>query len=332
MGSIRRRVGGPGSSTWGSWPRTPRLRRDRRLLPLGYVCRRPRPAAAALAQRARWRVAGPEAFAPCCRRAARRINGMLGREIRRRRGPWRGSSCWTPTAVAAGHSARPAGEAQTPARDLGRRRRRRSGTVRTCGSRRPGTGRGGLDRRHVPVAEVGAQRAAGVELQERLVVESLDVHRLRLDHRHLLGDGADPSRQVSGSFMWYSTPRYSTTSNCPSPSRSTVWKSATTGSTAEPERGRRSRSPAGPGGRAARSPSRRAPGRAACLWDALVPVGAPGDEVHAPGVVVEGDDATGAGLFGGEGVLPVPGADVEHAAAATSGRIAAGSPGRCRPW
>ena len=42
------------------------------------------------------------------------------------------------------------------------------------------------------------------------------------------------SRQVSGSFMWYSTPRYSTTSNVPSESRSTVAKSATTGSTLLP--------------------------------------------------------------------------------------------------
>ena len=47
---------------------------------LGYVCRRPGgPAPAALAQRARWRVAGPEAFVPRAGRAARRMTGKLGR-------------------------------------------------------------------------------------------------------------------------------------------------------------------------------------------------------------------------------------------------------------
>ena len=47
---------------------------------LGYVCRRPTgPALTTLAQRARWRVAGPEAFASRARRAARRLSRKLGR-------------------------------------------------------------------------------------------------------------------------------------------------------------------------------------------------------------------------------------------------------------
>ena len=45
---------------------------------LGYVCRRPGgPAPAALARRARWRVAGPEAFVPRAGRAARRMARKL---------------------------------------------------------------------------------------------------------------------------------------------------------------------------------------------------------------------------------------------------------------
>ena len=55
------------------------------------------------------------------------------------------------------------------------------------------------------------------------------------------------SRQVSGSFMWYSTPRYSTTSNCPSSSRSTFWKSATTGSTFDPNAAEANSNPRRPG-------------------------------------------------------------------------------------
>jgi SAM-dependent methyltransferase len=47
---------------------------------LGYVCRRPTgPGFTALAQRARWRVAGPEALVPRAVRAARRMSDKLGR-------------------------------------------------------------------------------------------------------------------------------------------------------------------------------------------------------------------------------------------------------------
>ena len=50
---------------------------------LGYVCRRPAgPALTTLAQRARWRVAGPEAFAPRALRAARRLAGRRCARLR----------------------------------------------------------------------------------------------------------------------------------------------------------------------------------------------------------------------------------------------------------
>ena len=59
--------------------------------------------------------------------------------------------------------------------------------------------------------------------------------------------------------------------------------------------------------------------RQGAVADALLPVGATGHKVDAPGVVVQSHDAGGARLLGGEGELPVPGADVENAAAGDVG-------------
>ena len=189
-----------------------------------------------------------------------------------------------------------------------------------------------LDRRHVPVAEVGVELTAGVQLEQAApafpgtcaaTVSITATSRVTARSR---------SRHVSGSFMWYSTPRYSTMSNVPSVARSTVVKSATTGST------RLSST------RCARSKPRR-PGRSARQksvvsrdWSGSTPrarhsfqYSRARREVDAPGVVIERDDARRAPPLGEERVVAVPRADIEHRCARGSRGAAPRSPSRPSP-
>ena len=148
-----------------------------------------------------------------------------------------------------------------------------------------------FDRRHVPVAEVGVELAAGVELEQAPALVAGNLRGDGLDHRDPRVTARSRSRHVSGSFMWYSTPRYSTMSNVPNVARSTVVKSATTGSTRLVEHAVREIEAARPG-------KIRAPevGRVARLvgqlaaFEALVPVLRARGEVDAPRVVIERDD------------------------------------------
>ena len=114
-------------------------------------------------------------------------------------------------------------------------------------ARRPGEGAERFDRRHVPVAEVGVELASGVQLEQAPArVAGTWAATVSITATSPV-TAFSRSKHVSGSFMWYSTPRYSTMSKVPNVERSTDVKSATTGSTRLPSTRCASSNPRRPG-------------------------------------------------------------------------------------
>ena len=114
-------------------------------------------------------------------------------------------------------------------------------------------------------------------------------------------------------------------SNVPKVERSTVVKSATTGSTLTVEHAVREIEAAPSGkigapevGRVARLV------RQHTLLEALVPVLGTRGEVDTPGVVIERNDTRRAAPFGKERVVAVPGADIEHRTTPEVGKLSLG--------
>jgi len=163
--------------------------------------------------------------------------------------------------------------------------------------------------------EVRPQRRAGVELQQYLVVEALQVHGLRLDHGHLLGDR--PHALEAGQRLLHVVEHAEVQDDVERAQLVEVDLLEVGHQRFDLGVERRLGEVEAVAPREVRAPE---VGLVASLVgqrpvaDALLPVGTSGHEVDPPGVVVEGHHPGRAPLLGGEGELAVPGADVEDAA------------------
>ena len=155
-----------------------------------------------------------------------------------------------------------------------------------------------------------------MELEQRLAVVALQVQRLGLNDRHLLGDGADA---LEAGQRFAHVVEHAEVEDHVELADLVEVDGLEVGHQRLDRRAQR-------GCRQLEPPSSRQVGLPEVLLvpglvgqravlDALGPVGAAGGEVDAPGVVVQRDDPCGAGPLGLERVLPVPGADVEDGAA-----------------
>ncbi len=155
-----------------------------------------------------------------------------------------------------------------------------------------------------------------MELEQHLVVETLEVHRLGLDDCHLFGDGA---QTLEARERFLHVVQHAEVQHDVEPAELVEVDPLEVGDD------RLDLGIERLGGEVEATLTREIGppevGLVACLVgeqtvrDALLPVGATRHEVDAPGIVIERDDPAGALLLRQERELAVPSADVEHALA-----------------
>ena len=141
----------------------------------------------------------------------------------------------------------------------------------------------------------------------------LHVHRLGLDHRHLLGDGPEPFEAGQRLLHVVQHSEVEHDVELPEPVEVDGLEVGDDGLHLGAERGGGELEAATP--REVRLPEVGLVARLVredALLDALGPIGPPGQEVDAPRVMVERHHPAGTGPLGEERELAVPGADVEH--------------------